>query len=239
MSCTYEVIFDNYLLKNLHGYKMVMSIGYDEKRTDYREVFLVTKNDKEYIMKIGRTHIIPEKNNKTITEEIELQYKMSNMELSPRIIDVWEDVLSADKCELDVINVQCFIMEKWTISYADYRPQPQTDAEKELICNQLYKLIYDEQFGIISRFHKMTGLIHGDAHAGNIVLELDQDEIPIKASLIDFETCYLSTDLNIINELYPGWNLLRQMYGSIQQYEQCRFHNDSMYNMQMPFVCYK
>ena len=246
------IIFDNYILKNTHGYHIIESIGYDPRRTDYREVFVaITKNKEKFIMKIGRLNPIIEKNNKTIEEEIDLLCKMSDLNISPKVVDIWKDTVY-DSMNENSIGIACVVMEKWDTTYADYKPyieildnemvsfEKKIDKEtQERISNNLYNLIFDNKHGILWRFYNAANMVHGDAHTGNIVLKLDQDGIPIKAALIDFECSVSDKDHQSINALYPGWDkYLKYMYHSVQHFEYCRIHSTSICNINIPFVAW-
>lgn len=116
----------------------------------------------------------------------------------------------------------CVIMEAWDTTYEDYNPDSMQPDQCDAIDHMLYNLIYDTEKGIFARFYSETGMIHGDAHPGNILLMLDDNGYPVRASLIDFECSCDSTASSLINSLYPGYD---NFNGSIQNYESMRVYS--------------
>lgn len=84
------VIFDNYLFRDTHGYMIKESLGYDERRSDYRELFVVEKNNQKYILKIGRLGWEAEENNRSFEEEMVINMEMSHRGIAPKIIETWK-----------------------------------------------------------------------------------------------------------------------------------------------------
>lgn len=236
-----EIIFEQYVFADTHGYKIVESLGYDPRRTDYREVYVVEKEQKQYILKIGRASHPAEKDNKVFEKEIQMMRLMSKHGISPKIIDMWNCVVYPKTFNEEGFSVgqriMCIVSEKWDVTYSDYKMPETSDVNRmsDMISRKLFELIYSNQ-GIIQRFHALTGQIHGDAHPGNIVLNLDPSGIPKEAALIDFESMRPCTQQSI-ESAYPGWNeYFKNMFSSVQQFELYRIMSQSIYNTKPMFV---
>lgn len=190
---------------------------------------------KEYILKIGKMDSVPEKNNKTFTDEVGLLIKLDEYDICPKIKEIWKDKVYTE--DNKTIKILCLVMDKWDVAYADFRPINLNKNTEERISHQLFKLIFDERTGILPKFYRSAKLIHGDAHTGNIVLQLDKFGVPIEAALLDLECSAFHGDHIVLNELYPGWNkYLRHIYKNIYQYEICRFLTTSIFNRQISLV---
>lgn len=228
-------VFQNYYLNDIHGYTVTNDYGYDERRNDYREVFETTKNNKKYIIKIGRLNHSPDDLNLPFEQETELCQKLYKMKLAPEIIEKWQ-TYAINKETNKKIQVLCIVMHKWSTTYGAFKIITQDPEIKIKISENLYQLIYSPELGILPRFHKETEMIHGDMHADNVLLNVNEKGIPYEATLIDFECAKSTKNQEIIEQIYPFWHCMSHVYPTIEAYELGRLHCTSIYNSVAPFV---
>ena len=233
-------IFENYKI-DLDDYKIIHDYGYDDRRSDYREVLEVEKkiDSVKYVIKIGRANWKPEGSNLTFEQETKLSYKMAKNNVGP-IVEIFEK--SAKNIYTgETLNVICMVMPKWDISYQDYKVPSDVKLHSNInvklqseISKKIYDLIYSKK-GLVNSFYIETKLIHGDLHPGNILFNLDERGVPIEAVLIDFE-CTYPNNSEVLDEIYPEHYKLKHIYTTIEQYEMARLHSTCIYNTVIPYV---
>ena len=204
-------IFDSYLLADVRGFTLEKSLGYDPDRVNHREVFVVSKNAKKYILKIGRFGP-GVGGNHSFVEELNITVVLSQANLTPKIKEIWTPVVFNEQT-LHTMNVTCVVMDKWDVDMSAYV------ADAHVVSPRIYELLYDPTEGLVPRFHK-EGFIHGNLHPANVVFQLDQDNMPIQAALIDFECTYKAED-PVLQQFYPVWFNYNfgHLFPTIQSYE--------------------
>ncbi len=121
------------------------------------------------------------KGNVQLIEEFEHEIRMnkiaSDLGVAPKMHEAFicKDVLPIPDSN-SLISLGFISSDKWDITLDQYYKKYQTPVPKNII----------ELIGSKVNLLNDNGIIHDDIHAGNIVLNLDQNNIPTDISLIDF-----------------------------------------------------
>lgn len=98
----------------------------------YKYIFLTTKGDKKYILKVGvitKCHLAK----LNIREELEIIKCMQGM--TPKVCDYWE-------CTIDELTLGFLVMDKWDMRLSDYMRQYPDKREHllEMIHNMIKRI---------------------------------------------------------------------------------------------------
>ena len=137
-------VFEKYKLTDLHGYTITEDYGYNDRRSDYREVIGAEKNGKKYIIKIGRAKFPSNDLNRTFENEIIVCELMSHKKIGVSVIETWK-TLVYDEENNKSINILCMVMPKWNTTYQEFRANTDDLKVRSEISTKLHELLYDSK----------------------------------------------------------------------------------------------